>query len=475
MSDANEKFEIAIVGGGIVGLITALGLLKRDIPVKIYEQSRSFREIGAGIGFTTNARKCMALLNPAIEEAVNAVATHNGENEEEPEECLRFNDGYTWDETHPDEEDKALYNLDTGHEGFIGCHRAHLLDELVKFIPDDAVEFRKKLVNVTDQEKGEKVLLHFQDGTTSNADAVIGCDGIKSKVRQLVLGPDSPAAYPHSSHKVAYRALIPMDRAVAAIGSFKAYNEHCHTGPRAHVLHFAVAGGTILNFVAFADDTTDWDRMGDGVVNMTTSTTRKEVADVFQDWGPTVKSLIDLLPDEVTKWAIFDTYDHPAPTYVKERLCLAGDAAHASTPHHGAGAGMGVEDALALATLLEKGTKILQGLPRLTQHDKSALLEAMFRAYDIVRPPRGKWLVKSSREACEIYEWNHPDTMRDWNKCLKDLEERSHKIWDYDIEGMISDLKDEFADQVQSHLQPQHDVGLPRAVAPLRAEDAIAA
>lgn len=266
-----------------------------------------------------------------------------------------------------------------------------------------------------------------------------------------------------------------MDRAVAAIGSFKAYNEHCHTGPRAHVLHFAVAGGTILNFVAFADDTTDWDKMGDGVVNMTTSTARKEVLDVFQDWGPTVKSLIDLLPDEVTKWAIFDTYDHPAPTYVKGRLCLAGDAAHASTPHHGAGAGMGVEDALALATLLEKGTKILQGLPRPTQHDKSALLEAMFRAYDIVRPPRGKWLVKSSREACEIYEWNHPDTMRDWNKCLKDLEERSHKIWDYDIEGMISDLKGEFADQVQSHLRPQRDVGLPRAVAPLRTEDFIAA
>ncbi|KXH38713.1 salicylate 1-monooxygenase SalA [Colletotrichum nymphaeae SA-01] len=458
MSDANEKFEIAIVGGGIVGLITALGLLKRNIPFKIYEQSRSFREIGAGIGFTTNARKCMALLNPSIEEAVNAVATHNGENEDEPEECLRFNDGYTWDKACPDEEDMPLYNLDTGHEGFVGCHRAHLLDELVKFIPKDAVEFRKKL-----------------DGTTFSADAVIGCDGIKSKVRQLVLGPDNPAAYPHSSHKVAYRALIPMDRAVAAIGSFKAHNEHCHTGPRAHVLHFAVAGGKILNFVAFADDTTDWDKMGDGVTNMTSQTTRKEVAEVFQDWGLTVKSLIDLLPDEVTKWAIFDTYDHPALTYVKGRLCLAGDAAHASTPHHGAGAGMGVEDALALATLLDNGAKMLQGLSRPTQHDKSVLLEAMFRAYDNVRPPRGKWLVKSSREACEIYEWNHPDTMSDWDKCLKDLEERSHKIWDYNIEGMIGRLETEFVDQVQSRLQPRQDAGLPRAIAPLRGKDAIPA
>ncbi|KAK1676883.1 hypothetical protein BDP55DRAFT_608542 [Colletotrichum godetiae] len=475
MPNTNDKFEIAIVGGGIVGLITALGLLERNIPVKIYEQSRSFREIGAGIGFTSNARQAMALLSPSIEKAVDAVATHNGENENEPEEFLRFNDGYNWDEAHPEKDDMPLYNLDIGHEGFIGCHRAHLLDELVKFIPEDVVEFRKRLVNVTDQEEGEKVLLHFQDGTTSSADAVIGCDGIKSKVRQLVLGPDSPAAYPHSSHKVAYRALIPMDRAVAAIGSFKAFNEHCHTGPRAHVLHFPLAAGTILNFVAFADDTTDWDSMGEGVAKMTSLTSRKEVVAVFKDWGPTVKNLINLLPDEVTKWAIFDTYDYPAPTFVKGRLCLAGDAAHASTPHHGAGAGMGVEDALALATLLHKGTKILQHLPSPRQVDKSNLLEAMFRAYDIVRPPRGKWLVRSSRDACEIYEWNHPDTVCDWDKCLKDLTERSHKIWDYDIVGMISQLESEFANQVQSRLQPQRDADLSKAIAPLSVGDVVVA
>ncbi|OHE94196.1 salicylate 1-monooxygenase SalA [Colletotrichum orchidophilum] len=465
MPDTEHNFEIAIVGGGIVGLITALGLLKRNIPVKIYEQSRGFREIGAGIGFTTNARKCMALLNPSIEKAVNAVATHSGENKDKPDDYLRFNDGYTWDEACPDKDDPLLYSLDTGREGFVGCHRAHLLDELVKCIPDETVEFRKHLVSVTDEGKGGKMLLHFQDGTTSSADAVIGCDGIKSKVRQLILGADNPAAYPHSSHKVAYRALIPMDSVVSAIGSFKAFNEQAHTGPRAHMLHFPVAGGTLVNFVAFADDTTDWDNADDTVGHMTSPATREEVAAVFKDWGPTVKNLIGLLPDEITKWAIFDTYDHPAPTFVSGRLCLAGDAAHASTPHHGAGAGMGVEDALALATLLEKGTEILQGLSRPTQEDKSYLLEAMFRAYDTSRSPRGKWLVQSSREACEIYEWNHPDTLRDWKKCLELLHERSHKIWDYDIEGMIHQLEADFADRVHAYSLRQDGTGVPKAVA----------
>lgn len=62
---------------------------------------------------------------------------------------------------------------------------------------------------------------------------------------------------------------------------------------------------------------------------------------------------MDLFPEQITKWAIFDTADHPAPTYARGRVCIVGDAAHASSPLHGAGACMGVEDALALATALE--------------------------------------------------------------------------------------------------------------------------
>lgn len=51
----NQPFDVAIVGGGIIGLMVAMGLMKRNINVKIYEQSRSFREIGAGVAFTANA------------------------------------------------------------------------------------------------------------------------------------------------------------------------------------------------------------------------------------------------------------------------------------------------------------------------------------------------------------------------------------------------------------------------------------
>ncbi|KAI1775066.1 hypothetical protein F4818DRAFT_59993 [Hypoxylon cercidicola] len=443
------QLQVAVVGGGIVGLITALGLLKRNIPVKIYEQASSFREIGAGVAFTANAMRCMALIDPVIVDAVNAVATQNGQEGAPPNDYLRYHDGYHWDPNDIEgSDDKLLGLLYSGYKGFQGCHRASLLDELVKYVPSHAVEFRKRYTACKDRGPNEKLLLEFSDGTTAEADLVIGCDGIKSKIRQLVLGPENPASYPGFSHKVAYRALIPMERVEPVIGAFKCYNQHMHTGPRAHILHFPVSAGKLLNFVAFARAPEDWP-LGDpnGVRNMTRPATRDEVAAAFRGWGPTVTNLIALLPDRLDKWAIFDTYDHPAPTFVRGRVCLAGDAAHASAPHHGAGAGIGVEDALALCALLERAAATLAGDPGA---EAAGVVAAALQTYDAVRPPRSRWLVQSSREVCDIYEWVHPATGEDFDKCLAEIKARSHRLWYFDIEGMLEELRGGYESRVPS-------------------------
>lgn len=57
---SQKPMEIAIVGGGIVGVILAIGLTKQNIAVRVFEQSGSFREIGAGMAFTAGARHCSA-------------------------------------------------------------------------------------------------------------------------------------------------------------------------------------------------------------------------------------------------------------------------------------------------------------------------------------------------------------------------------------------------------------------------------
>lgn len=164
-----ERFEVAIVGGGLVGLILALGLIKRNIRVKIYEQARSFREIGAGVAFTSNAIQCMRLIDPQIVDALKSVATSNGD-PDNPNDHLQWVDGYS-PGPRDRERENVLFKLYVGHRGFEGCHRAHLLDALVKYLPKGMVEFRKRLDRVVDQEDNGRVQLHFDDGTSAEADA----------------------------------------------------------------------------------------------------------------------------------------------------------------------------------------------------------------------------------------------------------------------------------------------------------------
>jgi salicylate hydroxylase len=242
-----------------------------------------------------------------------------------------------------------------------------------------------------------------------------------------------------------------MDQAERALGSFKARNQHMHTGPGAHLLHFPVSGGKLLNVVAFATEPQDWPLgSANSVGNMTAPATSEQVAEVFREWGPTVRNIVALLPAQLDRWAIFDTYDHPAPTFVDGRVCLAGDAAHASSPHHGAGAGIGVEDALSICTLLERVNETLGrgGKTPGASGGAAGLIEKAFRVYDAVRAPRSQWLVKSSREVCDIYEWNYPATGTDWEKCLGEITARSHKLWYFDITGMLAELEQGYETQV---------------------------
>jgi salicylate hydroxylase len=164
-----EQTSIAIVGGGIIGLVTALGLIKRGIKVQVYEQARSLREIGAGVAFTANAVVCMGLIDPELIKVLMSVATSNGD-PNNPNDYLQWVDGYNVDPESPVDE-KVLFKLFVGTRGFEGCHRAHFCDALLKAVPEGVVHFGKRLANVVDRDEDETVQLQFEDGTKAEADA----------------------------------------------------------------------------------------------------------------------------------------------------------------------------------------------------------------------------------------------------------------------------------------------------------------
>lgn len=140
--------------------------------------------------------------------------------------------------------------------------------------------------------------------------AVVGCDGIKSRVRQIVLGEDNPASYPHYSHQSAYRALIEMDKALAALGHLPS-GQLMYLGPRAHINTYPVGRGKFMNFVAFIQDKNEWPDNE----NLTAPASKADVVEAFSKFGPAVRAMIDLLPTSLIDGQSLTpliTHSHPS-------------------------------------------------------------------------------------------------------------------------------------------------------------------
>jgi salicylate hydroxylase len=126
-------------------------------------------------------------------------------------------------------------------------------------------------------------------------------------------------------------------------------------------------------------------------------------------------------------WALFD--HPPAPTYYKGNLAILGDAAHASTPHQGAGAGQAIEDAFVLSNLLGK-------------INSTSEIERAFQSYDAVRRPRSQKVVTTSREAGKLYEFEDEELGQDLEKIRRRLEMRYNWIWNEDLPQQLKKAED---------------------------------
>lgn len=272
---------------------------------------------------------------------------------------------------------------------------------------------------------------------------VIGCDGVKSHVRRVILGRGNQASYAHYSHKFAFRGLVPMEQAIVALGDYKAKNQHMHVGPGAHLIHYPVANHTMVNVAAFAHDADDWP----DETQMVAPATRQDVQDVFCDWAPSLRNLVGLLPEKLDKWALYDMWDFPAPHFHKDKMCLAGDAAHASTPHHGAGACMGVEDVLCLVELMKAVSSCVKG----EKASKGQALVLAFETFNNTRRPRTQWLVDSSRRVCDLYqqrEWADQHHRTKAEVCFEEIRDRTLKIWHFDYEAMLEETVRSFEERI---------------------------
>ena len=321
-----------------------------------------------------------------------------------------------------------IHTVNAGATGMSSIHRAHFLDELVALVPKEMASFGKKVEEIEELEDG--VRMHFHDGTTAEANAVVGCDGVKSKTRIQVLGEEDPVAHAQFTGKYAYRGLIPMQKAADLLGDELARNSQMYLGYHGHVLTIPIEKGEIMNVVAIRTKRDGKWEDDKWVLPMK----EEDMRDDFVEWGDGVRKILSLM-EKPDIWALFDY--PPAKTYYRGRVCLLGDSAHASTPHQGAGAGMALEDAYILSSLLGA-------------IDKSAEIECAFRAFDAVRRPRTQKLVTTSRAAGELYEFEYEGIGDDLEAVKKNLETRNDWIWEHDLEEDLNVAKELLAKEVKS-------------------------
>lgn len=159
---AGKAPNVAIVGGGLIGVMLGLGLAHRGIPFTIYERASDWHEIGAGVALTSVARSSMQRLHPDVLAALRRVA--------------RANHFGFWDGFHPATKEAAQapearhFLLDAPGTDYWCCMRSQFLRELVALLPEGSTCFNKELESYVDDPSRQQVVLRFTDGTTAEAD-----------------------------------------------------------------------------------------------------------------------------------------------------------------------------------------------------------------------------------------------------------------------------------------------------------------
>ncbi|KAK9773919.1 hypothetical protein AB5N19_05675 [Seiridium cardinale] len=414
---------IAILGAGIGGLALAIGLIKRGVPVTVYESAEAFSMIGAGIGLGPNSLQAIDIIDKRFREKYNNAKTAN----EKPEFEHSVFDALYAEEGFGEKRGWTRGSIGAPYFTRSSAHRKDLLEIMESFIPDGTVKFSKRAQSVT--EKGDKVIVAFTDGEVIEVDAVIGCDGVKGITRGAVLGNVAPEqVQPTYCGMYIYRGIIPMDDAKEILG-YHAGDAKWFMMKGTGVAIYPISQGREENFVFFITDNKPWTQ-GDSPVPCT----KEAMVEDLKDFDPRLLKLLDYA--KPLRWP---TWHHPnTPTYYKGRICLLGDVAHASSPHQAAGAGQGLEDAVVLSHLL-------------SLVKSSDQLEIAFKVYDSIRRPRAQKVVNTSFEAGQIYTWLHPEIGDDMNKIVANANQRLHWIWQHDLRADCQNGEREFTNLVASH------------------------
>jgi salicylate hydroxylase len=319
--------KLIIAGGGIGGLAAATACARAGAQVHVVERASQFEAIGAGVQLGPNVSRILRGWNLQDVLRDRAVFVPRLQVKQAMSGALLA--------TLPlGDQAMARYGAP-----YVTLHRADLHAMLAQAAQDSGATVSTASELTQFDQDHEQVRVQLADVGERVADALIGADGVRSRVRELLLADGAPKPTGH----LAFRALVRQDALPQALRSDQVT---VWLGPNLHVVSYPVHAGASLNLVAFihgsAHTATEWDDAA------TTAQLREAMRG-------TATALQDLL-HAASGWRLWVMVDRApitsAAQMARGRVALLGDAAHPMRPYLAQGAGMAIEDAAALAAAL---------------------------------------------------------------------------------------------------------------------------
>jgi 2-polyprenyl-6-methoxyphenol hydroxylase-like FAD-dependent oxidoreductase len=323
-SKAKAK-PILIIGGGIGGLATALGLAQKGIRSIVLEKAAAFGEIGAGIQLGPNAFHAFDYLG--VGETARGMAVFIDQ--------LRLMDALSAEEiTHIDlgEAFRARFK-----NPYAVVHRGDLHGVFLKFCRDNGrIELRVNSEVEAYGQDGVSVTARLSSGESVTGSLLIGADGLWSNIRKQVVGDGPPRVSGHTT----YRSVIPTEQMPEDLRWNAAT---LWAGPKCHIVHYPLSGWKLFNLVVTYHNDAPEPVAGKPVG-------REEVMQGFQHVHERARNIIRHGKD----WKLWVLCDRdPVERWIDGRVVLLGDAAHPMLQYAAQGACMALEDAVCLSHMLD--------------------------------------------------------------------------------------------------------------------------
>lgn len=341
--------RIAVVGGGIAGLSSALALAQRGARVEVFEQAAAFEEVGAGLQISPNGVKVLDALGLKT-------CADNRQNMPDRVELSDHRHG------------RRIATLPMNVEPsapFLQLHRADLLEDLRVGCAASGVVLHLS-----------RSVTHSKMKEATDLDLWIGADGVRSGIRTAFFEGQEPVF----TGQAAWRALLPLNSSGI---SWPKGVTRLYLGPHRHVVVYPLRDGTLLNIVA-VEERDEWVEEG-----WHQTGEPEQLQNAFSGWAGKLTALLAEVKDPIL-WGLFT--HAPLVRWSNGNIVLVGDAAHPMLPFMAQGACAALEDAWVLARSLDQADDLQEGL----------------RAYEAQRKPRATKIQNISDGNSKIYHAANP-------------------------------------------------------------------